>query len=242
MSSPGFCSTLIGTWAIKSNLQWHDEVTQPVQVKIPSRMKTITRISGVMLLTISFLFLGCVGVFNNVSLTVNGETLLLRTHSENILKSPMWSDLKESASTLWQFYSTAGMDGVWTEFMSLLDAKGETRAFKTLGLTSSATLPEVKKVWFDISLLFDCLIEFEFFDVCSFFDRFCVRFVQACRALRLENHPDKNLDAEAAAQAKFIEINEACDTLFKMFDERDGKAADEARQQQDDHQQQQQQK
>jgi flagellar biosynthesis GTPase FlhF len=140
------------------------------------------------------------------------------------------------------FFYQAGMDGVWTEFMSLLDAKGETRAFKTLGLTSSATLPEVKKVWFDISLLFDCLIEFEFFDVCSFFDRFCVRFVQACRALRLENHPDKNLDAEAAAQAKFIEINEACDTLFKMFDERDGKAADEARQQQDDHQQQQQQK
>jgi hypothetical protein len=44
MSSPGFCSTLIGTWAIKSNLQWHDEVTQPVQVKIPSRFVSFVAI------------------------------------------------------------------------------------------------------------------------------------------------------------------------------------------------------
>jgi DnaJ-class molecular chaperone len=46
--------------------------------------------------------------------------------------------------------------------------------------------------------------------------------------LRLKEHPDKNLDRAEEAQARFIEINQACERLIEIHERRAKASSDSA--------------
>jgi len=53
--------------------------------------------------------------FNMTITNDHGETIKFRDSVKNLLKSPMWTELKDSCAMLWQYYKVHGFSSLWKE-------------------------------------------------------------------------------------------------------------------------------
>ena len=135
-------------------------------------------------------------VYFNASITTSeGETVKVREAISNFFKSPYWRQLKQSFwadfGNLWREYRENGWEAAFRRLMVMADIQGEERSRLILGVSTNATLSEVKAKY---------------------------------RDLAKEWHPDRHASGtaeyRAEAQEKFMEINEAYETLQKIYKRR----------------------
>lgn len=106
-----------------------------------SCLKRMLIITGWYLLLISMLFSY---VYFNMKITDNdGEEIPVREAFHHFLKSPWWTDLKQSLYDLWHFAMQHGWIETWRQIIDISDPYGENNAYKVLGLTSSASQSEI---------------------------------------------------------------------------------------------------
>ena len=91
-----------------------------------------------------FYFLVCIGIYNHLSIQVEGETLLLRDHIHNVLNSPAWTHFTLALWEMFYFFQEHGFHETWTKFVDSLDVQGENRSYQVLGLDSSASLDDIR--------------------------------------------------------------------------------------------------
>lgn len=89
--------------------------------------------------------------FNAEFVDKNGEQVKVRDAAMNFLNSPMWEEIKDSFQQLYDFYKIYGWQKLAEQFIDQLDPHGERRAKKVLGLSDSATKPEVVARWRQLS-------------------------------------------------------------------------------------------
>lgn len=135
----------------------------------------------------------------NISVTPEGgEETTLRQQLHNVLKSPAFKQFMTTLSEIWQKLLKEGFtEEFWKDFVERLDVEGEANAYDVLGLDkSTAEYSDVRKAY---------------------------------RNLSLKWHPDKwqsGTEAEKAeADTKMSEINQAKETLDKLFDKRKNKSS-----------------
>lgn len=83
--------------------------------------------------------------FNAQVTTEDGETVKLRDAVSHFFSSPAWLEFKE---VIWNLYDEGqkhGWQNIYDEFVKSLDPRGETNAYRILGLTEDATQQEIKK-------------------------------------------------------------------------------------------------
>jgi len=89
--------------------------------------------------------------FNAEIVDKHGEKVKVRDAAINFLNSPMWEEFKESLQQLYNFYQAHGWRKLHEQIIEQLDPHGERRAYKVLGLPTSATKPEIMTRWRQLS-------------------------------------------------------------------------------------------
>lgn len=69
----------------------------------------------------------------------------------NFLHSPAVQDFWSSMKDLRNYIKIYGFSGLWKEIVGQLDFEGESKALKTLNLTSSATEAEIRSTYHKLS-------------------------------------------------------------------------------------------
>lgn len=132
-----YCS-LFGSMAFNYYREYRHKVDKP---KGACKRMAALVLSGMVVCSLwgSFLY------FNASITTEDGETIKLRDSVNHFFKSPAWLEFK---GTFWGIYEEAQKQGwrnVYDEFVKSLDPKGESNAFKVLGLPDNATEAEIRK-------------------------------------------------------------------------------------------------
>ncbi|CAG2197451.1 DNAJC22 [Mytilus edulis] len=117
-----------------------------------------------------------------------GDEVPLREAINNFFTSPAWADTKESFRNLYKYYQEHGWENLYNKIVDSLDPLGESKAYKDLGVHENASEEEIKKSY---------------------------------KTLVKQWHPDKHMketdpDKKAEAQKRFIEIQEAYETLSSI--------------------------
>lgn len=95
-------------------------------------------ITGWYLLLISMLFSY---VYFNMKITDNdGEEIPVREAFHHFLKSPWWTDLKQSLYDLWHFAMQHGWIETWRQIIDISDPYGENNAYKVCFLLRLLTI------------------------------------------------------------------------------------------------------
>ncbi|XP_076089334.1 dnaJ homolog subfamily C member 22-like [Mytilus galloprovincialis] len=126
--------------------------------------------------------------FNATITTKEGDEVPLREAINNFFTSPAWADTKESFRNLYKYYQEHGWENLYNKIVDSLDPLGESKAYKDLGVHENASEEEIKKSY---------------------------------KKLVKQWHPDKHMketdpDKKAEAQKRFIEIQEAYETLSSI--------------------------
>lgn len=130
--------------------------------------------------------------FNGKITDSEGDEVPVYEALQNFIKSPWWTDLKQTLVDTWQFAQHNGWYETWKQIVDSMDVDGEQNAYKTLNVSPTATQSEITSVW---------------------------------RKLSRENHPDKVKDEKLRrhAQEKFMEIQQAYETISKIKSKRRSK-------------------
>ena len=78
----------------------------------------------------------CSYVYFNAKIVNDGEEIPVREAFQNFLKSPWWTDLKQSLIDLWNFAQQHGWIETWRQIIELSDPYGENNAYKVFIFTS----------------------------------------------------------------------------------------------------------
>lgn len=130
--------------------------------------------------------------FNGKITDSDGDEVPVHEAIRNFIKSPWWTDLKQTFVETWRFAQHNGWYETWKQIVDSIDADGEQNAYKVLGVDPTATQSEITSVW---------------------------------RKMSRENHPDKVKDEklQRAAQERFMEIQQAYETISKIKSKRRSK-------------------
>ena len=136
--------------------------------------------------------------FNATVTTNDGETVKIREAVNNFLRSPYWKQLKKAfwlnLWDIWDEFRNNGWKAGTDRLRVLADFGGEERARLVLGVKSNATLSEIKANY---------------------------------HSLMKEWHPDKHqgdsAEVKVVVQEKVVEINEAYETLQKVYRRREAR-------------------
>ncbi len=118
-------SSLLATLFINWNIEWKN----PTEGKKRGFKK---RIFILIVCASVYTSLSLTYVFNNSSLTINGEEIRLRDAAKRFFQSKEWENLKEFFIRLLNIYLTHGFDRLKNEFMNLFDAQGIAQAYEVL--------------------------------------------------------------------------------------------------------------
>lgn len=69
----------------------------------------------------------------------------------NFLKSPWWTDLKQTLHDTYQFAKHHGWAEVWKQIVDSMDVDGEQNAYKVLGISATASQVEIKTLCRNLS-------------------------------------------------------------------------------------------
>jgi len=139
-----YWSSVLAALAFRTQVKWRR--TPPKKKGLCKRVLVLSACGCLYLsLWTSFLY------FNMVITNEHGETIHLRDAISNLLKSPMFMELRQSLYNLWQFYRLHGFPTLYNEFMKKLDPFGESNALITLDLPKGASQEQITKRWRDLS-------------------------------------------------------------------------------------------
>jgi len=79
--------------------------------------------------------------------TRDGQTILVKDAIKNFFNSPAWEEMKDTFYALCMGLKTHGYKHAWDEFVIKIDPEGETHAYRTLCLTSSANESEISAAY-----------------------------------------------------------------------------------------------
>lgn len=135
--------TFVNNWAIKRTLTWDLFADRPGSRKLSG----FTLKKLVIYITITGIVGGAFlsGVYHNLDEETKAD---LRSFG-NVTSTLAWSELKEYVD---RFFVTVRDEGVLTALYDLFDSSGVSRAFRTLGLSKSASEKDVRQAYRKLSL------------------------------------------------------------------------------------------
>ncbi|XP_065665972.1 dnaJ homolog subfamily C member 22 [Hydra vulgaris] len=92
-------------------------------------------------LWLSFLY------FNAEITTEKGEKVKFKDSVIHFFKSPAWLEFSQTLKVIYEEGKKNGWKNLYDEFVKALDPKGETNAYKVLGLSNPSTESEIKKAY-----------------------------------------------------------------------------------------------
>ncbi|XP_049297624.1 dnaJ homolog subfamily C member 22 isoform X1 [Anopheles funestus] len=136
-----FCSALAFDHFSK---EWNLEV--PKRKRLARRLATLTA-SAVIYLSLW----GCFVYFNGTITDSEGDEVPVHEAIYNFLKSPWWTDLKQTLYDTVQFAKHHGWAEVWKQIIDSMDADGEQNAYKVLGISATASQNEINTLCRNLS-------------------------------------------------------------------------------------------
>lgn len=85
--------------------------------------------------------------FNGKITDSDGDEVPVHEALRNFLKSPWWTDLKQTCHETWRFMLHNGWHETWKQIVDSIDADGEQNAYKVLGVDPTSTQSEITSVW-----------------------------------------------------------------------------------------------
>ncbi|CAO1401361.1 unnamed protein product [Diamesa tonsa] len=85
--------------------------------------------------------------FNGKITDSDGDEVPVHEAIKNFLKSPWWTDLKQTFTDTWQFAKHNGWYETWNQIIDSIDADGEQNAYKVLGVDPTLTQAEITGIW-----------------------------------------------------------------------------------------------
>lgn len=85
--------------------------------------------------------------FNGKITDSDGDEVPVHEAIKNFLKSPWWTDLKQTFVDTWRFAKHNGWYETWKQIVDSIDADGEQNAYKVLGVDPTSTQSEITSVW-----------------------------------------------------------------------------------------------
>uniref|UniRef100_A0A2M4BPM7 DnaJ homolog subfamily C member 22 n=1 Tax=Anopheles marajoara TaxID=58244 RepID=A0A2M4BPM7_9DIPT len=116
--------------------EWNLEV--PKRKRMARRLITLTAAAAIYLS-----LWGCFVYFNGTITDSEGDEVPVHEALYNFLKSPWWTDLKQTLYDTLQFAKHHGWSEVWKQIIDSMDADGEQNAYKVLGLSATASQNEI---------------------------------------------------------------------------------------------------
>ncbi|CRL01978.1 CLUMA_CG015048, isoform A [Clunio marinus] len=85
--------------------------------------------------------------FNGKITDSEGDEVPVHEAIKNFLKSPWWTDLKQTFIDTWRFAKHNGWYETWKQIVDSIDADGEQNAYKVLGVDPTSTQSEITSIW-----------------------------------------------------------------------------------------------
>lgn len=86
-------------------------------------------------------------VFNGKITDSEGDEVPVHEAIKNFIKSPWWTDLKQTFVETWRFAKHNGWYETWKQIVDSIDADGEQNAYKVLGVNPTSTQSEITSIW-----------------------------------------------------------------------------------------------
>ncbi|KAG5680456.1 hypothetical protein PVAND_009964 [Polypedilum vanderplanki] len=93
-------------------------------------------------------------IFNGKITDSEGDEVPVHEAIKNFLKSPWWTDLKQTFEETWRFAKHHGWYETWKQIIDSIDIDGEQNAYKVLGVNPTSTQSEITRAWRKLSLEF----------------------------------------------------------------------------------------
>lgn len=90
-------------------------------------------------------------VFNGKITDGEGDEVPVHEAIKNFLKSPWWTDLKQTFEETWRFAQHNGWYETWKQIVDSIDIDGEQNAYKVLNVGPTATQNEITSAWRKLS-------------------------------------------------------------------------------------------
>jgi len=90
-------------------------------------------------------------VFNGKITDSEGDEVPVHEAIKNFLKSPWWTDLKQTFVDTWRFAQHNGWYETWKQIVDSIDIDGEQNAYKILNVSPTATQSEITSAWRKLS-------------------------------------------------------------------------------------------
>ncbi|XP_058462603.1 dnaJ homolog subfamily C member 22 [Malaya genurostris] len=121
-------------------------------LEVPKREKPLKRAAIFVPCVLLYLSLwGCFFYFNGTITDSDGDEVPVHEAIHNFIKSPWWTDLKQTVSDTIQFAKHNGWAEVWKQIIDSMDADGEQNAYKVLGVSPTASQTEITSIWRKLS-------------------------------------------------------------------------------------------
>ncbi|EDS27507.1 wurst [Culex quinquefasciatus] len=125
-----------------------DHFSKEWDTKVPKRQKLMKRASILVPCILAYLALwGCFLYFNGTITDSDGDEVPVHEAIHNFIKSPWWTDLKQTIHDTILFAQHNGWAEVWKQIVDSMDADGEQNAYKVLGVSPTASQAEITSVW-----------------------------------------------------------------------------------------------
>ncbi|XP_052873028.1 dnaJ homolog subfamily C member 22 isoform X2 [Anopheles cruzii] len=121
-----------------------DHFSKKWNVAIPKKKRLPRRLATLTVAAVAYLSLwGAFVYFNGTITDSEGDEVPVHEAIYNFLKSPWWTDLKQTLHDTLQFAKYHGWAEVWKQIIDSMDADGEQNAYKVLGISATASQNEI---------------------------------------------------------------------------------------------------
>uniref|UniRef100_A0A336LMD3 DnaJ homolog subfamily C member 22 n=1 Tax=Culicoides sonorensis TaxID=179676 RepID=A0A336LMD3_CULSO len=130
-----------------------DSISKRWRLERPKRRKLVKR--AIILSSAVLLYMALwtsYFYFNGTITDSDGDEVPVHEAIHNFLKSPWWTDLKQTLHDTWVFAQHNGWGEIWKQIIDSMDADGEQNAYKVLGVSATASQNEIKTTWRKLSL------------------------------------------------------------------------------------------
>ena len=93
----------------------------------------------------------CYFYFNGKITDADGDEVPVHEAIKNFIKSPWWTDIKQTFYDTYQFAQHNGWYETWKQVIDTMDTDGEQNAYKVLGVSPTASQTEITTVWRKLS-------------------------------------------------------------------------------------------
>ncbi|XP_055628779.1 dnaJ homolog subfamily C member 22-like isoform X1 [Toxorhynchites rutilus septentrionalis] len=129
-----------------------DNFSKEWDLDVPKRKKPLRRAAILVPCVLLYLSLwGCFLYFNGTITDSEGDEVPVHEAIHNFIKSPWWTDLKQTVSDTIHFARHNGWTEVWKQIIDSMDVDGEQNAYKILGVSPTASQTEITSVWRKLS-------------------------------------------------------------------------------------------